>query len=159
MLDTRHEDVLNVLEQLHRHVRPEGEAVYRKLERGFAEFTTEIETLKLASSDLSQFAAIDKWKEQGFTRQEGLILDALERAKDRGLTRDGILTIAYADKIDPPQVKTVDVMIMKIRDKLTTDSPFHIETVWGMGYRMVRKAPSTAVADVNKFDANKYQAA
>lgn len=151
----REEDILNLFEQLHRHVRPEGEAVYRKLERDFAEFTTEISTLKMAATDLG---AIEHFHGAYMTRKEMALCLALERAGERGVTYDGLMSAAYGTGEDWPDPKIINVFIKHIRDKLPAD--IYIETCWARGYRMVKgehKILRGRPRGRRKYDAHKYQ--
>ncbi len=55
-------------------------------------------------------------------------------------TKEAILHALYSDRPEePPEIKIVDVFICKARKKL---APFgiEIETVWGRGYRIPRRA-------------------
>jgi len=135
----REEEVLNLLEQLHRHVSPEGRPIYQRLERGFAEFTTEISALKMVAYDPG---AVDQYCQLGLTPKEGRILDVLKRAGNRGVSRDGLMAAVYgAEAGDWPQDKIIDVFLVRIRRKIA-DQPFHIENVFGRGFRF-RDGPRT----------------
>lgn len=71
------------------------------------------------------------------TAQFGL-LRALVRARGRTLTRDQLLD-AYADTIDAPCDRTIDVLVSKLRRKLGDDArnPSIIRTVPNVGYKLL----------------------
>lgn len=66
------------------------------------------------------------------------LLTALARARGRTLTRDQLLD-AYADTIDGPNDRTIDVLVSKLRRKLGDDArhPAIIHTVPNVGYKLV----------------------
>ncbi|MBB3608644.1 two-component system cell cycle response regulator CtrA [Rhizobium sp. BK602] len=54
-------------------------------------------------------------------------------------TKQSIMLALYSDRIDlEPEIKIVDVFVCKMRQKLKRFDVV-IETVWGHGYRLVRK--------------------
>lgn len=65
------------------------------------------------------------------------LLAALARAKGRALSRDQLLD-AYADSLDPPSDRTIDVLVSKLRRKLGDDGrrPAIIRTVPNVGYKL-----------------------
>ncbi|WP_456151596.1 response regulator [Defluviicoccus vanus] len=71
------------------------------------------------------------------TAQFGL-LRALVRGKGRTLTRDQLLD-AYADTVDAPCDRTIDVLVSKLRRKLGDDArnPSIIRTVPNVGYKLL----------------------
>ncbi len=71
------------------------------------------------------------------TAQFGL-LRALVRARGRTLTRDQLLD-AYADTVDAPCDRTIDVLVSKLRRKLGDDArnPSIIRTVPNVGYKLL----------------------
>lgn len=136
LADTRREeDVLNLLEQLKPYVRPEGQGVYRRLEREFAEFTTEVSTMKMVGADLG---AADKWQRLGLTARQGCVAAALERAGERGMSRDAVLSVINAGRHEDDwsvSAKVVDVCIMNLRNALAGKG-YWVETLYGRGYRL-----------------------
>lgn len=152
-LDTRREeDVLNLLEQLKPHVRPEGEGVYRRLERGFAEFTTEVSALKMSAADPGIFT---KWTGFGLTPRQSDMMVALERAGDKGLTFDGLMSAIYGDR-EWPNENLLKVQMHWIR-KTLRGKGWSVETVYGRGYRLCKgEAPEGDRRFNNRATARRY---
>jgi DNA-binding response OmpR family regulator len=75
----------------------------------------------------------------GLTPQEFRLLMALVDADGRVLTRDQLLTSAWDPAYDGTD-RTIDTFVRQLRLKLEADpeSPRHLVTVRGAGYRLVR---------------------
>lgn len=76
----------------------------------------------------------------GFTNCEIRLIELLARREGQTLTKDCLLHGMYFDRpdCDWPELKIIDVFVCKLRRKLE-GTPHEIETVWGLGYRYVRK--------------------
>jgi two-component system, OmpR family, response regulator len=71
------------------------------------------------------------------TAREFAILEILMRRPDAVVTREEILEQAWGER-EEPMSNTVDVLIARLRRKIDTPKkPSRIETVRGMGYRLV----------------------
>ena len=71
-----------------------------------------------------------------FTRREYSILKLLALRKGSTVPKDVIMSHLYGGT-DVPHYKIVDVLICKLRNKLSyTNGVTYIETVWGRGYMM-----------------------
>ena len=70
------------------------------------------------------------------TKLEHDLLSALVRVAPRVRSKEKLLTDLYQLSNDEPEIKIIDVVVCKLRKKL---NPLNvkIETVWGVGYRMV----------------------
>lgn len=78
------------------------------------------------------------------TRQEAALFGQLVALPGKLITRERLLANLYLVEADEPQIKIIDVIVCKLRKKL---SPLDvdIQTVWGRGYRYVpaaRKEPA-----------------
>jgi DNA-binding MarR family transcriptional regulator len=91
-----------------------------------------------ATDDMGEVSGL--MSSYGLTLKEARLLLILKRARDRELGRDILHARLYYDRPDdPPEGKIIDVMICKMRAKLQS-SPWKIETVWGVGYRLTEQA-------------------
>ncbi len=71
------------------------------------------------------------------TAREYAILEALMRKPNAVITREEILEQAWGER-EEPMSNTVDVLVARLRRKIDTPRrPSRIETVRGMGYRLV----------------------
>lgn len=71
------------------------------------------------------------------TAREFAILEALMRRPGAAITREEILEQAWGER-EEPMSNTVDVLIARLRKKIDAPKkPSRIETVRGMGYRLV----------------------
>lgn len=70
------------------------------------------------------------------TRQEAALFDQLRKARGAVRTKEQLLTSIYLVDADEPEIKIIDVIVCKLRKKLTPLG-VHIGTVWGHGYRLV----------------------
>ncbi|MEW5961828.1 MAG: response regulator transcription factor [Chloroflexota bacterium] len=64
------------------------------------------------------------------------LLQTLVENKGLALSREKLLELAWGFEFYG-ETRTVDVHIAHLRDKLTPDSGISIETVWGVGYKLV----------------------
>lgn len=90
----------------------------------------------------------DMWLEYGIPPYPGRIAAILHGKLGRYVSKPQLWEILYGtDPNGGAQLKTVDVFICQLRRKLK-HSPWAIETLWGSGYRMVKRdvanAPSHA---------------
>ncbi|HTO76557.1 MAG TPA: response regulator transcription factor [Thermoanaerobaculia bacterium] len=98
-------------------------------------------TVELASGDLRlDPAKRTAWKGDEIlqlTAREFAILEALLRKPGAVVSREEILEQAWGER-EEPMSNTVDVLVARLRRKLDTPKrPSRIETVRGMGYRLV----------------------
>lgn len=97
--------------------------------------------LDLLKSDVSP--AVEYALAHKLTPAEARIFVYLCAAKGGLRSQARIHEAIYNDMPETPDVKIVDVLICKIRKKLTTpDDGLSIVTVWGYGYRLVGHIPS-----------------
>jgi two-component system, cell cycle response regulator CtrA len=76
------------------------------------------------------------------TNTEYAILELLSLRKGATVTRESFLNQLYGG-IDEPELKSIDVLICKLRKKLAraTGGSHYIEAVWGRGYVLRDPAP------------------
>ena len=76
------------------------------------------------------------------TNREYAILELLSLRKGATVTRESFLNQLYGG-IDEPELKSMDVLICKLRKKLAraTGGSHYIEAVWGRGYVLRDPAP------------------
>jgi DNA-binding response OmpR family regulator len=72
------------------------------------------------------------------TATEFELLDALVEARGRVLTRDLLIDLLHPTASDPIQGRSINVYVRRLRSKLGDDaeSPRHLVTVRGVGYRL-----------------------
>jgi two-component system cell cycle response regulator CtrA len=58
-------------------------------------------------------------------------------------TKETLMQVLYADQVEEPEMKIVDVFVHKIRKKLERFG-IPIETKWGLGWYMTADAKATA---------------
>lgn len=83
------------------------------------------------------------------TRLEARLLLAMARRQSH-LSKDVLLLEMHPGRqdVDMPEVKIVDVMVCKLRNKLReVGASDAVATVWGMGYRLDRCRYSVALPD------------
>ncbi|HTO86924.1 MAG TPA: response regulator transcription factor [Thermoanaerobaculia bacterium] len=98
-------------------------------------------TAELTSGDLrldpGKRAAWKRGEALVLTAREYAILEALMRKPNAVITREEILEQAWGER-EEPMSNTVDVLVARLRKKIDTPKrPSRIETVRGMGYRLV----------------------
>jgi len=98
-------------------------------------------TAELTSGDLmldpGKRAASKGGEALVLTAREFAILEALMRRPGAVITREEILEQAWGER-EEPMSNTVDVLVARLRRKIDTPKrPSRIETVRGMGYRLV----------------------
>ena len=78
------------------------------------------------------------------TNREYAILELLSLRKGTTVTRESFLNQLYGG-IDEPELKSMDVLICKLRKKLAraTGGSHYIEAVWGRGYVLRDPAPKS----------------
>ena len=76
------------------------------------------------------------------TNMEYAVLELLSLRKGTTVTREGFLNQLYGG-VDEPELKSMDVLICKLRKKLARASggSHYIEAVWGRGYVLRDPAP------------------
>jgi two-component system cell cycle response regulator CtrA len=80
--------------------------------------------------------------EMHVSRREFSVLELLFLKRGVVLNKPAFLNHLYAG-MDEPEMKTIDVMVCRLRKRLATAGvPHLIETVWGVGYRLLE--PSEA---------------
>jgi len=63
------------------------------------------------------------------------LLFYLVRHPGRSFSRDELLSACWGYDF-PGDTRTVDVHVMRLREKLSRDDPWVIKTVWGIGYKL-----------------------
>jgi two-component system cell cycle response regulator CtrA len=71
----------------------------------------------------------------GVTRGLARILLVLATSTAKVVTREALLNGYCGEKLDQPDIQTMDVMVCKLRPALKPHG-ITIETVWGTGYRL-----------------------
>lgn len=81
------------------------------------------------------------------TKQEARLLHHLDLRDGKAATKEALMAALYhAEPGDWPEDKIIDVFVCKLRKKLV-GTPYSIETVWGIGYRLLG-----ASGDNNRLD-------
>lgn len=118
-----------------RHVNPEDLNRDQLIER-----VMELEGQLAARKEIVGDAMSNLQKLLGLTWREASILEMLSDGKCR--TKEQLMSGLYWDRHDDetPEIKIIDVFVCKIRNKIS-GSGILIETVWGVGYKVVDPAP------------------
>lgn len=97
--------------------------------------TTQIEVLSAAVPTDIVLPELD------LVRKEQQILNLLASRPGHVFSRDAVMSALYfAHPNDWPAPKIIDIFICRIRNQLrAADSPVWIETIWGLGWRLVHK--------------------
>lgn len=105
--------------------------------------TTQIEVLSAAGPTDIALPELD------LSRKEQQILNLLSSRPGHVFGRDAIMNALYFDQPnDWPEPKIIDIYICRIRNRFrAADSPVSIETIWGMGWKLVQKR----ARDAKKF--------
>lgn len=84
-------------------------------------------------------AFIDE-EEIALTSKEFEVLEILMRNPDRVYTRENLMNLVWGTDY-PGDVRTVDVHIRRLREKIEKDSgnPLYVHTKWGVGYYFLNK--------------------
>lgn len=108
----------------------------QKIEDGVERLTTEIAVLRMADSIPSNLGLRRAYK---IPPKAALFLALLQNAGPSGLSGERALASIYSGSTrDWPQRNILKVWMTHIRAALKREkAPFHIETVWGWGYRIV----------------------
>jgi len=79
-------------------------------------------------------------REIPLTSKEFEVLEILMRNPDRVYTRENLMNIVWGTDY-PGDVRTVDVHIRRLREKIEADSgnPLYVHTKWGVGYYFLNK--------------------
>ncbi|MBQ8139140.1 MAG: response regulator transcription factor [Lachnospiraceae bacterium] len=79
-------------------------------------------------------------EEISLTSKEFEVLEILMRNPDRVYTRDNLMNLVWGTDY-PGDVRTVDVHIRRLREKIEKDSgnPMYVHTKWGVGYYFLNK--------------------
>ncbi len=127
-----HAEVVKLLDQL----RDRAKVFSPKVQEEFNSVTDSIETLTKAY--MAPEAPFD-WSAYQLTMNEARMAGMLYKRMGKVCTKSQIFEAAYYQRPDdPPDAKIIDVFLCKIRKKLRHfDAPYNVETVWGIGYRMV----------------------
>lgn len=107
-----------------------------RLETAVERLTDEISVLRMVDATPG---AESKWHAYGIEPSAVRVLQALERAGSRGMSKESILAYVCASKsVDEwPEVKIVDVWVCHIRKQLQiSNAPYWIETIWGSGLKL-----------------------
>ena len=84
-------------------------------------------------------------KEMQLTSKEFEVLEILMRSPDKVYTREQLLKLVWGPDY-PGDVRTVDVHIRRLREKLEKDpaNPKYVHTKWGIGYYFYNKDTDSA---------------
>ncbi|MBR1861144.1 MAG: response regulator transcription factor [Lachnospiraceae bacterium] len=79
-------------------------------------------------------------EEISLTSKEFEVLEILMRNPDRVYTRENLMNIVWGTDY-PGDVRTVDVHIRRLREKIEKDSgnPMYVHTKWGVGYYFLNR--------------------
>lgn len=79
-------------------------------------------------------------EEIALTSKEFEVLEILMRNPDRVYTRENLMNMVWGTDY-PGDVRTVDVHIRRLREKIEKDSanPLYVHTKWGVGYYFLNK--------------------
>ncbi len=79
-------------------------------------------------------------REIPLTSKEFEVLEILMKDPDKVYTREALLKLVWGEGY-PGDVRTVDVHIRRLREKLETDAgnPLYVHTKWGVGYYFLNK--------------------
>ncbi|MCR5476169.1 MAG: response regulator transcription factor [Lachnospiraceae bacterium] len=79
-------------------------------------------------------------REVPLTSKEFEVLEILMLTPDKVYTREELLTLVWGEGY-PGDVRTVDVHIRRLREKIEADSgnPLYVHTKWGVGYYFLNK--------------------
>lgn len=82
------------------------------------------------------------------TNREFDVWEMLVLMKDSVVSKDVLMFHLYGADEDSPHAKIIDVLVCKMRSKLTnaTGGDSYVETVWGRGYVLRDPAPALAQA-------------
>ncbi len=70
------------------------------------------------------------------------LFSLLYQRMPNNVSNEGIMTVLYADHLEPPFNSVIKMHIMKLR-KIIASTNLKIITVWGIGYRLELQAPVT----------------
>ncbi len=96
--------------------------------------------------DTAQRSVFKNGRATDLTAKEFDLLVMLARNPGRVFSREGLLSVVWGEDY-PGDIRTVDVHVRRLREKLETDdaNPEYILTKWGVGYYF--KPNSSAQAD------------
>lgn len=97
------------------------------------QYSDQIEVLSRAYMTPSMDA---RWEQYRMSQAEQRIARLLYSKYGEIVRKDSLLDVLYFDRDDEPGSKIIDVYICKMRKRLK-NSPYAIETIWGVGHRMV----------------------
>ena len=85
--------------------------------------------------DTAQRSVVKNGKSTDLTAKEFDLLVMLARNPGRVFSREGLLSAVWGEDY-PGDIRTVDVYVRRLREKLETDdaNPEYILTKWGVGY-------------------------
>lgn len=83
-------------------------------------------------------ATADRWRDYGLTPIQSRIADFFMSRFGRTISRGSLSACWTSVGLDDPGAKNLDVQICWLRKKLAA-SPYVIENIWGVGFRMELK--------------------
>jgi DNA-binding response OmpR family regulator len=120
-------------------VMPKNSMVVKRLEDNFRKMIEELQAFR----SIGSYAALaddeeNNWREKvSLTARELDVLTAVTNSGKRGLTIEGIMTIAYSGAKDCRGAENAGVQIYRIRQKFKAAGLADpIETIRGRGYRI-----------------------
>lgn len=103
------------------------------------ELTDEISTLTMIRLEPAVDEFLVELSGQKFSRQEGKLIEYLYRRMGQTISKQTLMNVITSPESTE---KLVQVLICHIRKALVRlNKPYHIQTVWGLGYRMYPLKP------------------
>lgn len=81
----------------------------------------------------------------GMTKSRAKMFDLLLARRGQTVSRGALMDASYHNTVDGPEEKIIDVQICNIR-KTLKDTQYEIETVFGIGYRLLPAQPNAMAA-------------
>lgn len=102
--------------------------------------TYELENIVMAMwpSENSEIATVDRWSGYNLSPTEARIVDMLFCRLGHTISNDGLSAAWTSVGREMPGMDNIKVHMAHIRAKIKT-SPYVVNTVWGLGYRMELK--------------------
>lgn len=94
--------------------------------------TSDLKTLNLLTERNS---VVVSGREIIFSKTLFNLFSHLYRRMPNHVTHDSIMTVLYADSLEPPFDAALKMHIMKLR-RLLEPTELNIKTIWGVGYRL-----------------------
>lgn len=96
-------------------------------------------TVGAISVDLDKLTVTVNGDSVILTRREFQILSLLMQRADRVVSKTTLFDVVYHGEVVPPQMKTLDVFMCKLRAKLGDNARGQIQTLHGQGYKLTEQ--------------------